>query len=499
MINLMLKKIKEWFFENQTTRQTVAKNTFWLTVSNIGGRLLRSVIIIYATRVLGAHGFGVFSYAITLAAFLTMFIDFGINPVLTKEIAKSPNPEERSRLVATSLVIKIILIALGVIVILFLAPLVTTIPEAGALLPIIAFITIFDAFREFGGSLIRGLEKTQWETGIFFLTNIGIVGFGFLFLHLWPTPKSFTYAYALGTGIGALAACIYLWEYIKHAYLHISVKLGRLIFWSAWPFAASNALAILLTNTDILIIGWMRTASDVGLYSAAVRIVQILYLLPAVLQMSILPVFARLAGYDNQRFRALFERTIGMAYLVAIPVSLGGFVLRKEIMTLIFGGGYALAAPAFGILMLTLLVNFPAVILTGGIFTHNHQKSLVMVSVIAGVLNVVFDLLLIPPFGITGSAYATLFAQMISNAYLWHVMKKISYFKVLPSLKKVIVSSAAISLAAYLLAALGTNVVLTVLATAVLYLAMLKLLKEPLLEEVRLVFGQRNPAATESP
>lgn len=70
----MLKRIKSFLFENQTVRQTVAKNTFWLTVSNVGGRLLRAVIIIYAARVLGAGEWGAFSYAITLAAFLTVLL-----------------------------------------------------------------------------------------------------------------------------------------------------------------------------------------------------------------------------------------------------------------------------------------------------------------------------------------------------------------------------------------------------------------------------------------
>ena len=38
----MWEKVKNLFFSNRTTRQTVAKNTFWLTVSNFGGRLLRA-------------------------------------------------------------------------------------------------------------------------------------------------------------------------------------------------------------------------------------------------------------------------------------------------------------------------------------------------------------------------------------------------------------------------------------------------------------------------
>ena len=92
----MLQKLKSFLFTNTSTRQTIAKNTFWLAISNIGGRLLRSIVIIYAARVLGANGWGVFSYAISLATFLTIFIDFGINAILIKESSQETVAERPS-------------------------------------------------------------------------------------------------------------------------------------------------------------------------------------------------------------------------------------------------------------------------------------------------------------------------------------------------------------------------------------------------------------------
>ena len=70
----MFKKIKQFLFKNSSAKQTVAKNTFWLSVSNFGGRIIKAVIIIYAARVLGTAGYGVFSYALTLASFLTLLL-----------------------------------------------------------------------------------------------------------------------------------------------------------------------------------------------------------------------------------------------------------------------------------------------------------------------------------------------------------------------------------------------------------------------------------------
>jgi len=165
---------------------------------------------------------------------------------------------------------------------------------------------------------------------------------------------------------------------------------------TAWPFAVTSALGALLTNTDILVISWMRSASEVGIYSAAIRIVQVLYLVPVIIQLSTLPVFARLAKRDPEKFRFALERTISLIFLVSIPLSLGGMILGGGIMKLVFGSPYAVGGMALSILMLGLSFDYAGGIIGNAIFAYDHQKSLIVCSAIGGVGNVIFDLLLIP-------------------------------------------------------------------------------------------------------
>ena len=102
----MFKKIKEFLFENKNSRQTIAKNSFWLSLANFGGRAIKAAIIIYAARVLGAAGYGVFSYVITLAGFFSLFMDPGINNVLIREGAKV-SEGERAKTFGTIFIIKL--------------------------------------------------------------------------------------------------------------------------------------------------------------------------------------------------------------------------------------------------------------------------------------------------------------------------------------------------------------------------------------------------------
>ena len=475
----MVKKIKEFLFENRTASQTVAKNTVWLFISNFGGRLLKAVVIIYAARVLGAADYGIFSYAVTLAGFVTLFMDPGVNGVLIRDIARA-SQKEKEVLFSNLFFLKAILLAIGVSVVIFIAPSFSTLPGAKALLPIVAFILTFDTLREFFVSLLRGIERMEWEAGIFILTNLGIVIFGFIFIMNTPTAASLGWGYAIGTALGSFAAIFVVRRQISIQTSSISRKTIAPILSAAWPFAITGALGMLLTNTDILIISWMQSASAVGIYSAVIRVIQVLYLLPGILQLSTIPLFARLANKDDQKLRDGLERTLGLVFLISIPISIGGVIVGTSLMNFIFGSAFSGGGLSFKILMVSMLVDYPGTIIAATIFTYGHQKSLIVSSAIGGISNVIFDLLFIPHFGIAGSAVATLIAQILSNSYLWYVMKKINYFEVMPRLGKIAASAAFMAAACLILSLLGVNVVLNIALCVLLYFGLLKSFREPL-------------------
>ncbi len=479
----MLSRIKSFLFRNSSTKQTVAKNTVWLTISNFGGRLIKAVVIIYAARVMGAADYGVFSYALTLAGFFTLLIDPGLNAVIMRDASKSDD-ERRIEIFSTTAFIKLVLLVVGVFFVVFVAPFFSTLPGAQILLPIVAFIIVFDNLRDYLFCFIRIREKMELEAGIYLAMNIAIVILGFIALHVHPTPLNFGLSYVAGLSLGFLAALWTARGYLPTIFSKFKKSIIRPLLESAWPFAVTGALGILLTNTDILIISWMRTAIDVGIYSAGIRIVQVFYLIPTVVQYATLPLLARLANKDNGKFRTVFERTIGTMFLLSIPLAIGGVVVGTQVMSAVFGSSYASGGLAFKILMLTMLVDFPATVIANAVFIYNRQKSLIVTSAIAGVMNIVFDLILIPPFGMAGSAIATLIAQGASNWYLWSTLKKINYFEVLPRLGKAAAAGVIMGLATALLVATGLNIFVTILIGALVYALLLYFLREPLFLEI---------------
>ena len=478
-------------FQNQTFKQTVFKNTFWLFIGQVLGRVLRATLIIYAARVLGAAQWGVFSYAIGVVAFLTIFTDLGINALLTKNTSRLQSSEEekvRRQIISTSFFIKLIFIGVSLLILFIFAPWFSKIKEALPLFPIMALVLIFDNLREFGFSITRALEKMEVEAFFFILTNILIVLFGFIFLGVNNTPLYLAYGYALGTGIGMAATYIFLRKYFYHLWDNFSKELIKPILTSAWPFAMIGIMGGLMINTDIILLGWFRNAEELGFYAAAQKPVQALYVLPTLLATSLFPALARLAHQENKKAAEIIENAGRFLLLLAIPIVIVGIFLGADIIKLVFGGNYLPATLSWQILIATLLIIFPSMIVGNAIFAYDQQKLFIGVLFIGALSNIILDLSLIPRWGGPGSAVATLIAQFLCNLFLWLKLKKINPLIKNPDLKILSTASALMVISLLTMKFLDINFIVNAVISGLIYLGLLYALQEPLVR----IFNSHN-------
>ncbi|MDO8429792.1 MAG: flippase [bacterium] len=418
----MFKKIKNLLFENQSLKQRIFKNAFWLFSGQIFGRLIRVAIVIYAARILGPASWGAFSYAMSFAAFMLIFSDLGINAIVTKEASR--NIEMAKKYFSTAFFIKLILLIIGVLI-LFVAPNLTNLEEAKQLLPLISFILIFDSLRNFGFSISRAHEKMEIEGLNEIATNFFITLFGFIALKINGTSQSLTIAYSAAIMLGFLLIAFQLRHYFKEVINNFDFNLIKPILETAWPFALAGSLGAIMINTDTIIIGWFRSAAEVGYYSAAQRPVQLLYVLPTLFAASLFPSLSRMAKEKMDSFKEVLKNAIKISLIVAIPITIFGIIFGSQIINLLFGQDYQSATLSFQILMLTILVIFPSAIIANANLAADQQKNFIIFSAIGAIGNIILDLLLIPKWGIAGSSFATLVTQIIANSFIWFKMKKL--------------------------------------------------------------------------
>ncbi|OGM92363.1 hypothetical protein A2755_01185 [Candidatus Wolfebacteria bacterium RIFCSPHIGHO2_01_FULL_48_22] len=472
----MMQRVRSFLFENRTSGQTIAKNTFWIAAGQIVSRLIKAVLVAYAARVLGASEWGTFSYAMSLAALFTLFMDFGINAVITRESSRDLSVQQRY--FSTAFVIKVLMFIAITLFVVLVVPFFVSIPEVLVLLPLVVFMLGVDGLRDFGASLSRAWEKMEVEAGIQILTNVCIVVAGFVALVVSRTALSLVWGYLIGTSVGMIFAYAPYRSYVRNIFKMFDRGLIKKILYASWPFGMVGLMGAIMLNTNTIMLGWFRSIEEVGYYGAVQRIMWLLYAIPGFLSSAFFPQMAKLIA-DTEGMRKILERGLSFLTLIAVPMTAAGILLAWEIMFVVFGDEYTVAAEVFRITSLTFLPVFLSTMFGNALFALNKEKKLFMYVGIGIVSNVVLNLALIPLWGMSGAALSAVLSQLLITSYLVYVLRKEFSFRIFHNVWKVLLASVAMAAVLVVLRVLKIDTYVMIAVGGAVYLFVSFLLKEP--------------------
>jgi O-antigen/teichoic acid export membrane protein len=474
--------LKKFLFKSTGSKQIVLKNTIWIFCGDVLGRLIRMGLVIYAARNLGLEGWGTFSYATSIGIILMTFSDIGLYGLITREIVQKK--ENYRTFVSTALVLKVILLSASVLLIILFGPIISHVPGTKRLLLVIAATSLFDALNELGFCINRASERMERETIVKTITNVVILVSGIILLKINLAPISLALAYALGSASGFIAIAIIVRKQVTELWVKIDKNLFRTIFHMTWPFALITLIVIALGNIDVYMIGIWKNAKEVGLYSSVQRIYSFAAVIPSTITAVTFPLMSRIA-LDEIKFRAVLEKTISFLLFLGAPIAIGGILLSKELVVLVFGQDYALSVPVMKVLMVLILPSFPFTFLSSAIFARNKQKELASVYFWGIAINIICNLLLIPTMGALGAAIATFFSTTVMTVVVWLKLKKINYFEVMPALAKIFFPLLIMSCTVLILKYLQVYVVANVLISGLVYFLALIYFKIPIIKDIK--------------
>jgi PST family polysaccharide transporter len=168
---------------------------------------------------------------------------------------------------------------------------------------------------------------------------------------------------------------------------------------------------------DMLMLGVMSDAHQVGLYSAAYRIMnQVLftyYLLTSVL-------YPRLARQDvYQRVRALrpaiLLSLVGVGAVFAVILAFAS----REVLLIVFGRQFLAATLLLSLLAWAIPLDFLTSYLSNAYLAWSMEKKVLVCTAIAAGSNVVLNLIWIPRYGATAAAINTLISYVVYLACLY--------------------------------------------------------------------------------
>ncbi|MBI4728874.1 MAG: oligosaccharide flippase family protein, partial [Acidobacteria bacterium] len=381
-----------------------------LAGSQVTERLAGLFALVTLARVFGRADFGRYAVAVALVSLLAVLTEFGTGPYLVREGAR--RPERLGDVLGQALALRV---SLGVLSTAAAIPIGLALGYDRPTLTAVLLFSAASVLKMAAGAFLLGLQALErlpdlaavraqqaalqaLAIGGAALAGAGLVG-------------------ASWAALGAAALCPpWAWRRLRRRWRGPLRLLGeglRAGLRSAGPFAASSALLTLLTYLDSIMVQAFRGNTAAGLYSSAYRIVIAFDLLPIVVNDSLARAIAHLAGADRARMARLHSRAVALLVMLAVPIAVGGALLAPRILRLAFGAQYAAAAPALALLLASLVFAFPGWVrvTTANALGRERAIARALVAVVAS--NAAANLLLIPRWGITGAAAATLGAEAL--------------------------------------------------------------------------------------
>jgi O-antigen/teichoic acid export membrane protein len=265
----------------------------------------------------------------------------------------------------------------------------------------------------------------EWEAALIVTTNVATVAASLVLLILYPAPWALLAGYAAGSGIGLALALWALRNYLKKTFSHFDRTLIAPLSEQALPLALGALLGGTMLTVDTIMLGFWRTAGEIGLYSAAQKPIQLAYSLAGIVNIALFPALSRLYSADNGKFKKTLKKVLAWSAALGAALTLIGAAFPELIMSLIYGAEYAAAAQTFRILCFTLVINAPIVIGVSALIAANKQNAFLWSAPIGAISNAGLNALLIPQWGAEGAAASTLITQIIMNGYLWIKIRKL--------------------------------------------------------------------------
>lgn len=192
-----------------------------------------------------------------------------------------------------------------------------------------------------------------------------------------------------------------------------------------FTFFAMACATTIYTNLDTVMLGFMKTDTDVGYYNAAVKIKTILVSIVTSLGAVLLP---RASYYiENgkiEEFKKITKKALSFVFLIATPLVLYFILFAKDGIFFLSGNAYEGSILPMQIIMPTVLFIGITNILGMQILVPLGKEKIVLYSVVIGaIVDVLINILLIPQLSSAGAALGTLIAEIAVFVFQYMVLK----------------------------------------------------------------------------
>jgi len=386
--------------------QALIANSGWLLADRIIRMLVGFFVTAWIARYLAPKLFGQLNYAIAFVALFNAIATLGLDGIVVRELVR--HPEKKDEILGSAFVLKLIGGA-GAFIVAF-ATIWLARPmdmETRWLVGIIAAGMLFQAFD---------VADLWFESQVQARCTVMVRSVAFLVLtvvKVWlllngANVVAFAWAATAEVILGALGLYVVFqsmgnaWGKVRPVRLRMTSLLK-----DSWPQIFSGMAIMLYMRIDQVMLAEMIGEREVGLYSAALRLSEVWYFIPAIIVSSVIPSIteyrARSMELYYQRLQQLYILLTRVAYTVAIPMTF----LASPIISLVYGESYSPAGIILAVHIWSAVFVFFSVATIPWTLNEGAMNITMYQTIFGAALNILLNLYLIPLYGGLGCAIAT--------------------------------------------------------------------------------------------
>jgi len=294
-----------------------------------------------------------------------------------------------------------------------------------ALVGILAFQSIRMSLSNFFLAMEQSTQFASMQVIAKYSVLVSIV---FTLVFIEPTIANFFYAMLFGELI-ALLCSLFLFRSRHSVVWNVAsfdrALLGRMALYCI-PMLGSEFTGILHAMSDRIILDMLIGKEAVGLYSAAYNIAELFNTLVALsLVVAVQPIYLKLWQEGGEKQTADFLNNVLYYCMIICPAFIWGVVaIGEDLLTLMASDQYAAGAVVIPYVITGVVVDTLSLIYAAGLYIRKRTMELFVPMVISVVINIALNFLLIPEFGLTGAAAATLLSSIALAGMLYYRGRK---------------------------------------------------------------------------
>lgn len=397
-------------------RSALARDTGWMLLANVFRVVFQAGYFVLIARTLGSAGFGALVAALAITSVLMPFAGWGSGNVLVMHVAREP----RTLLVHWGNALGTIVLFCFPLTLLAVAVSVVVIPGLTLqLVLLIAFSELmFMRISDTCAQAFQALERMRMTALLIACPHAFRFGAAILFVLAGGGrgPETWASWHLVGAISGAAAAVSVV--VVRLGAPHYSVRLALRNARDGGFFSLSLASTTIHANIDKAMLARLASFDAAGIYAAAYRAVDIVFLPIRSLLFATYGRFFR-RGADGVQATARFAKELlpfSATYGVLAAVTL---FLCAPLAPLVLGNEYAQSADVLRVLAVVPLLQSVQYLAADALTGAGRQGLRSLIQLSAAALNIILNGWLISRYGWQGAAAATLFSAGALALGLW--------------------------------------------------------------------------------